>query len=86
MNREEFMRRYDNLQDELQSLRQEYKDSQPVKPKQVVVIGDQLLWLERYKIVGYNVYPILYPLTKSGLPDKHFVEYIQDWHDMKPWK
>ena len=84
MDREEFMRRYDNLQDELQSLRQEYKDSQPVKAKQAVWIGNQRLWLDRYKIVGYNVYPVLYPFFKNGGVDKRLIVNVDNWRDMVP--
>lgn len=76
--------RYKALWDELEALRHRYKNSPPVKPQQIVEVNGQRLWLERYKLVGYSVRPVLYPLNGNGEPDKRRVKYVDNWQDMTP--
>ena len=87
MERSEYMARYDALMAQLQALKKEYKESQPVKPKQVVLINGQRYYLDKYEIVGYNIDPVLYLVSPRGNPAKRFArQYPDNWMQMIPEK
>lgn len=85
MTREEFIKRIDALREEMKAVRQEYKDSMPVKAGQLVDINGRLLWLDAYRIEGYSIQPSLYGITKTRKPAKYEgMVYVDDWKSMKP--
>lgn len=87
MERSENMVRYDALMEQLQALKKEYKESQPVKPKQVVLINGQRYYLEKYEIVGYTIDPVLFKVSPRGNPAKCFArQYPDNWMQMVPEK
>ena len=87
MERSEYMQRYDNLMEQIRQLKREYKESQPVKPMQVVLIDGERYYLERYEIVGYTIDPVLFKVSPRGNPAKAFRrQYVKNWMQMIPEK
>lgn len=84
MTREEYMQKIDALEKEKHQIQEEYKNSMPVKPKQVVVINKKEYWLEKYYIVGYHIKPTLYEIHQGKIRREYGVAQIENWLTMRP--
>ena len=87
MTRTEYMKERERLERERQAIDDAYiKTAAPVEPKQVVEIGGKLYWLERYRIVGYDLKPTLYLIQNGSRKMNLGVQYVRNWRTMKPHK
>ncbi len=84
MDRKEFIEKMQTLERAMADLREEYKASMPVKPKQWVVIDGKEYWLERYTIVGYSIRPTLYDKIDGKIGRLYGVVHLNNWRKMKP--
>lgn len=87
MTRTEYIKERERLERERQAIDDAFiKTMAPVEPKQVVEIGGKLYWLERYRIIGYDLKPTLYLIQNGSRKMNLGVQYVRNWRTMQPHK
>ena len=84
MEKKEFIRKMEALEQKKKALEEQYKASMPVKPNQVVMIDGQTYWLERYRIVAYSIVPTFYEYKNGKIKKQYGQAYPKNWQIMKP--
>lgn len=84
MTKEEYIRRVDELEAQRQQLKEDYINSMPIKPNQVVIINGQEYWLNKYYIRGYSIIPSLFAMHDSKILRYKGVQYVENWKTMQP--
>lgn len=86
MNREEYIKAMADLEMQKKKIQEEYKASMPIKPQQTVIIDGKEYYLKGYRIVAYQLEPVLYDINpKSGKPYFRYGRiYVDNWRKMRP--
>lgn len=86
MTREEYIKAMAELEEKKKKIQDEYKASMPIKPQQVVIIDGKEYWLKGYRIISYQLVPVLYGINpKNGNPYFQYGRlYVDNWRKMKP--
>lgn len=84
MTKEEYIKRVDELEVQRQQLKEDYINSMPIKPNQVVIINGKEYWLRKYYIRGYSIIPSLYEMSKGKVLINKGVQFVENWKKMKP--
>ena len=86
MTRTEYIKERERLERERQAIDEAYIKSAPVEPRQVVEISGKLYWLERYRIIGYDLKPTLYLIENGSRKMNLGVQHVRNWRTMQPHK
>ena len=85
MTQTEFIKAIDGCDNEIekykerkQQLKREYIESQPIKPKQFVVVDGNKVWLDGYAVVGYHIHPRLFKLNRDGTKSAAYYNAVND--------
>lgn len=84
MDRAQYISEVKRLEEAKKALDEEYRNTMPIKPQQVVVIDGKEYWLERYRIIAYAIIPSLYRYEDGRIKRQLGMECPNNWRKMKP--